>query len=67
VNERAPLATSACRLCGQPLSETFVNLGLTPLSNAYVPAARLSQKESFYPLHAFVCHACFLVQLVVMS
>ena len=57
------MATSACRLCGQPLSETFVDLGLTPLSNAYVSAARLSQKENFYPLHAFVCANCLLVQL----
>jgi hypothetical protein len=54
---------SACRMCGQPLSETFVDLGLTPLSNAFVPPARLSQKESFYPLHAFVCGGCLLVQL----
>ena len=57
------MATSACRLCGQPLSETFVDLGLSPLSNAYVPPARLSQKESFYPLHVFVCGSCLLVQL----
>ena len=27
VKERDPVATSACRLCGQPLSETFVDLG----------------------------------------
>ena len=63
MKERDPVATSACRLCGQPLSETFVDLGLSPLSNAYVPPARLAQKESFYPLHAFVCGRCLLVQL----
>jgi hypothetical protein len=45
------------------LSETFVDLGLSPLANAYVPPARLSHKESFYPLHVFVCGSCLLVQL----
>src|SRR4051794_30958573 len=63
VNERSPLATSACRLCGQPLSETFVDLGLSPLSNSYVTPARLSQPERFYPLRVFVCGNCLLVQL----
>ena len=63
MKERSPLATSACRLCGQPLSETFVDLGLSPLANAYVTPARLSQKESFYPLRVFVCGSCLLVQL----
>jgi hypothetical protein len=63
VKEGVPLPTAACRLCGQPLSETFVDLGLSPLANAYVPPARLSQKESFYPLHVFVCGSCLLVQL----
>jgi SAM-dependent methyltransferase len=45
------------------LSETFVDLGLSPLANAYVPPTQLSQKESFYPLHVFVCGRCLLVQL----
>ena len=57
------MAPSACRLCGQLLSETFVDLGLSPLANAYVTPARLSQKEIFYPLHVFVCGSCLLVQL----
>lgn len=36
---------------------------MTPLSNAYVAADALQRRESFYPLHAYVCGACFLVQL----
>ena len=63
MTEHDPVATGACRLCGQTLSETFVDLGLSPLSNAYVPPDRLSQKENFYPLHVFVCGRCLLVQL----
>src|SRR6478735_5505215 len=63
MTEHDPVATGACRLCGQTLSETFVDLGLSPLSNAYVPPDRLSQKENFYPLHVYVCGRCLLVQL----
>jgi len=33
------------------------------MSNAYLPADKLSSMEKFYPLHAFVCEACKLVQL----
>jgi 2-polyprenyl-3-methyl-5-hydroxy-6-metoxy-1,4-benzoquinol methylase len=54
---------SPCRLCGSPLTNTFADLGLSPLANSYVAPERLSQKESFYPLHAYVCRQCFLVQL----
>jgi 2-polyprenyl-3-methyl-5-hydroxy-6-metoxy-1,4-benzoquinol methylase len=54
---------SSCRLCGSPLTETFANLGLSPLANSYVAPERLGQKENFYPLRAYVCSQCFLVQL----
>jgi SAM-dependent methyltransferase len=53
----------SCRLCGEPLSETFVDLGMSPLCESYVPADRLDGQESFYPLHVRICHACLLVQL----
>jgi hypothetical protein len=36
---------------------------MSPLSNAFLPAEKLSAMEPFYPLHAFVCDSCFLVQL----
>lgn len=52
-----------CRFCAAELEHSFVDLGMQPLSNAYVPAARAEARESFYPLHAFVCGKCFLVQL----
>lgn len=52
-----------CRFCHEPLRETFVDLGLSPLCETYIEAARLSAPESFYPLHSFVCEKCFLVQL----
>jgi hypothetical protein len=55
--------TCRCRFCFKPLTTTFVDLGMSPLSNAFLPAEKLSAMEPFYPLHAFVCDSCFLVQL----
>jgi SAM-dependent methyltransferase len=52
-----------CRFCGAPLRETFVDLGMSPLSNAYLTADKLRRMEPFYPLHVWVCGQCFLVQL----
>jgi 2-polyprenyl-3-methyl-5-hydroxy-6-metoxy-1,4-benzoquinol methylase len=52
-----------CRFCGAPVSRTFVDLGVQPLSNAYVDRRAADQAELFYPLHAFVCDECLLVQL----
>jgi len=52
-----------CRFCGSPLQQTFVDLGMSPLSNAYLRPDQLSQMEPFYPLHARVCGECFLVQI----
>lgn len=53
----------ACRLCGASLTRTFVDLGMSPLCEAYVPAERLDDAEVFYPLHVRICASCLLVQL----
>ena len=52
-----------CRLCGAQLTRTFVDLGMSPLCESYVPADRLDEAEVFYPLHVRLCEACLLVQL----
>lgn len=52
-----------CRFCGTLLRQTFVDLGMSPLSNSYLRPEHRSQMEPFYPLHARVCSQCFLVQL----
>ncbi len=52
-----------CRFCATPLQHTFVDLGMSPLSNAYLFPEQSNRMEPFYPLHAFVCDTCFLVQL----
>ena len=56
--------THTCRFCRAPLSVTFADLGMSPISNDYVPMAAAQAMEPFYPLHAFVCDQCFLVQLI---
>ncbi len=56
-------APHACRFCATPLRDSFCDLGLSPLSNSYLAAAQLQRMEPFYPLHAYVCSQCFLVQL----
>jgi len=57
----SPLAV--CRLCGAELTRTFVDLGMSPLCESYVPAERLDEAEAFYPLHVRLCDSCLLVQL----
>lgn len=54
---------SHCRFCNNELKHSFVDLGMSPLANAYIAPGNLQKMEPFYPLHAFVCEQCFLVQL----
>jgi len=55
--------TFNCRFCNNPLKHVFVDLGKSPLSNSFLKEEMLNQPESTYPLCAFVCDKCFLVQL----
>jgi len=54
---------SACRSCGAPLRRTFLDLGRSPLANSMLRAESLRSMEPHYPLHAYVCDSCLLVQL----
>jgi 2-polyprenyl-3-methyl-5-hydroxy-6-metoxy-1,4-benzoquinol methylase len=54
---------NSCRFCTANLTEVFADLGMSPLSNAFVPADRASQMEPFFPLTAYVCTECLLVQV----
>jgi C-methyltransferase-like protein/putative zinc binding protein/methyltransferase family protein len=53
----------ACLSCGTVLRHTFVDLGMSPLCESFLPAEKLNQAEPFYPLHVWVCEECFLVQV----
>ena len=50
-----------CRNCNATLSLTFADLGRQPPSNALLIDP--DQPETIYPLHAYVCEQCWLVQL----
>jgi 2-polyprenyl-3-methyl-5-hydroxy-6-metoxy-1,4-benzoquinol methylase len=52
-----------CRLCFAPVTETFVDLGMSPLCESFLSLERLDSAESFYPLHVRICSECLLVQL----
>lgn len=52
-----------CRGCGAGLAREFVDLGMSPLCESFLPAEQLNAMEPFYPLRVFVCESCFLVQL----
>lgn len=52
-----------CRFCGTPLEHSLADLGVSPVSNAFLKADQLDRMEPFYPLHVFVCRSCHLAQL----
>jgi SAM-dependent methyltransferase len=52
-----------CRFCRCKIDQVFVDLGISPLSNAFLTKKDLKELEKRFPLKAFVCKNCFLVQL----
>ena len=54
---------ACCRFCGASLRAIIVDLGMSPLANAYLTAEQLHQMEPFYPLRVYVCEQCWLAQL----
>lgn len=55
--------THSCRHCGSSLTQTVIDLGHQPPSNAYLSAEQLLMPEITYPLQVYVCTNCWLVQL----
>jgi SAM-dependent methyltransferase len=54
---------ATCRFCSAPLEAVFADLGMSPMANSYVAPERANAMEPFYPLKAWVCGECKLVQL----
>jgi SAM-dependent methyltransferase len=52
-----------CRHCGQDLRHTFLDLGSSPPSNAYLNRDDLSRSEKYYPLRVRICESCWLAQI----
>jgi SAM-dependent methyltransferase len=57
------MSRGGCRFCGTLLQHVFLDLGMSPMANSYLKSHQLNQMEPFYPLRAFVCERCLLVQL----
>jgi C-methyltransferase C-terminal domain/Putative zinc binding domain/Methyltransferase domain len=54
---------TSCRFCGSALTQSFVDLGGSPLCESFRRSEQLDEVEHFYPLHPKVCGTCLLVQL----
>ena len=52
-----------CRFCGTTLHQAVADLGSSPLSNSYLKPEQLQLGETTYPLCAYLCEQCWLVQL----
>jgi C-methyltransferase C-terminal domain/Putative zinc binding domain/Methyltransferase domain len=63
LREATVSAARGCAFCSSPLEHTLVDLGMSPLCESYLTADQLDGPETFYPLHAYVCAKCFLVQV----
>jgi len=62
VNREKTEPVQRCRLCGKGGLEAFLNLGMTPLANAFRKAEDRLKPEPFFPLRVLYCPRCFLVQ-----
>jgi SAM-dependent methyltransferase len=51
-----------CRHCNNEVTHSFVDLGSSPPSNAYLTADTLNKPEKWFPLKVMVCDQCWLVQ-----
>jgi len=56
-------SSACCRFCGAGLQHVVADLGMSPMANAYVAPGGRNKGEIFYPLRAYVCANCLLVQL----
>lgn len=56
------MAKHICLFCGAELTHIFADLGTCPPSNAFLGANQCDGPEVFYPLQAWVCSECLLVQ-----
>lgn len=56
-------ATPRCRHCAAPLRRPILDLGRTPLANAFpTPEQAAAGPDASWPLRVRLCHACLLVQ-----
>jgi|APSaa5957512493_1039668.scaffolds.fasta_scaffold20824_2 hypothetical protein len=56
------MTQAKCRFCNSDLNQIFVDLGQSPLANSYIKKNDF-ENENTYPLCAYLCENCLLVQL----
>ena len=56
-------ASGKCRFCQNTLHHSVVDLGMSPLCQKHIKPAEKNDMERFYPLHAYICDHCWLMQL----
>lgn len=54
---------SKCRFCKNQLEHSVIDLGMSPLCQKHVKPENLNDMEKFFPLHAYICDKCWLMQL----
>ncbi len=52
-----------CRICKSTDLQKTIDLGKTPLANAFLSESQLTDKETYYPLRTYFCNKCHLLQL----
>jgi 2-polyprenyl-3-methyl-5-hydroxy-6-metoxy-1,4-benzoquinol methylase len=52
-----------CRSCGNNVTRTFIDLGMSPIANNFLEGKGTYQKEITFPLHVKTCDYCRFVQL----
>src|SRR5260221_12863016 len=57
-------ARSPCRSCGHRGLKPVLDLGMMPLTAAFLTAADLEKPEPKYPLEGGVCPSCTLLQVL---
>ena len=62
--DRAHHLRSDCRACGESAPAQFLDLGPTPLANAFPQSESEFADERSYPLGVYLCERCGLVQLL---
>jgi hypothetical protein len=67
IDEREAMAGQSekltCHNCSHPLEDTFLDLGTSPLCEEFVKPEQINRGQQIYPLHAYVCRNCLLVQV----
>jgi SAM-dependent methyltransferase len=59
----AVLGANRCRACLGSRLNDFLDLGVQAIANRYVDAAERDRPEPAFPLHAYACLDCGLIQL----